>query len=207
MENKKQHKRNENKKLFTFKNAITIILFLFLILNGFYRVLIKQTDLLIDLSASILIISAYLLLFKKWKQDNFSYLIFALTIIVHNMYLYATTIFGIRFDHYMHFLGGFAIALVVDRIYRNKLSKSERIFLAIISSAGIGSIGEIIEWLGYNFLGNGDGFLLYGVGDEGEWQNATLDMLFNVIGGTFAGLFLTKFTKKQKQLNTKKEKQ
>jgi uncharacterized membrane protein YjdF len=204
MKNKQKHnilKRKKNKDSF-FKRIISICVFLFLIINLFYRLLIKQNDLLIDISGSLIIIIIYLYFFKRWKQDSLAYLFLAFSLILHNMYLYSTTFLGIRFDHYMHLIGGFTLAIVVDRILRDKLSIKERVFLAIISASGIGALGEIIEWLGYNFLGEGDGFLLYGFGDEGEWQNATMDMIFNFFGGLLFGLIIAfKNNKTNRKIN------
>ena len=121
--------------------------------------------------------------------DRFSYSIFLFALILHNMGLYATSPLGIRFDHYMHFIGGFALAVIGDRIFNEKMSRGKRFILIVVFALGIGAVGEIFEWLGYGILGTGDGFFFYGMGDEGEWRNSMLDLIFNSLGCISFALF------------------
>jgi uncharacterized membrane protein YjdF len=106
---------------------------------------------------------------------------------MHNLSLYETSPFGFRFDHYMHFVGGFTISAVTNRIFDDS-SKIKKLMLLVFISLGIGALGEILEWLGYSILGAGDGFLFYGIGDEGEWRNSIFDMIFNMFGALFFSL-------------------
>ena len=55
----------------------------------------------------------------------------------------------------MHFIGGFAIAIITDRIFNEKLTRFKRFAIVTIFALGIGAIGEIIEWLGYGVLESG----------------------------------------------------
>ena len=51
---------------------------------------------------------------------------------------------------------------------------------------GIGAFNEVLEYVGFDVLGYGSGFLEYGAGDSspvgGPWENASLDMLANLLG-------------------------
>lgn len=83
----------------------------------------------------------------------------------------------------MHYAAGIAIALFVDRYFYERLTHIQRVLLLCFAALGLGAVGEIMEWLGYGILGSGKGFFYFGVGDEGEWRNAILDMSFDLAGG------------------------
>lgn len=172
----------------TIKNLLSGISGLSLLILLTRNIINNNIGLIIDASASLILILFFYLMYDKLSQDNTSYFFIILTIIIHNSYLYGTSFLGVNFDHYMHFLGGFTIAIMTDRIFSLNLSKTKRVYLLIIAAMGLGSIGEVLEWTGYNLLGTGDGFLLYGLGDLGEWNNATKDMIFNGLGGAVMGL-------------------
>jgi len=78
---------------------------------------------------------------------------------------------------------------------KSKIEKTILILIAILAALGIGSIIELSEYLGYLFLGQGEGFLYFGgTGDltgnynlGGAWINSSVDMIFNLVG-SFAGL-------------------
>ena len=95
----------------------------------------------------------------------------------------------------MHFVGGFTIAIITDRLFNEKLSKTKRLLLLLAFALGIGVIGEIMEWAGAKFLGSGEGFFFYGIGDEGKWDNSVIDLLFNSLGAAIMG-FISLFEKK-----------
>lgn len=164
------------------KNTLTIIAGIIFIILGIRYTLQSRRDLIFDLLFSIFIVGFFYKFYNKIHQDYKSYffLIFALTL--HDLFLYDTSPLGIRFDHYMHFVGGFTIAIIADRLFNEKMGRLKRFILLVIFALGIGAIGEIIEWLGYTVLGLGEGFFRYGAGDEGEWRNAIFDLIFNTFG-------------------------
>ena len=60
---------------------------------------------------------------------------------------------------------------------------------------GIGAFNEVLEYVGFDVLGHGEGFLMYGDGDYspagGPWENACVDMLANLFGAVIGiGSFL-----------------
>ncbi len=180
----KINKSRDNK----IKNLLTIIAgIIFTILAVKYTISMRR-DLIFDVLASIIIVGIFYKLYNKLHQDYKSYftLIFALTL--HDLFFYSTSPFGIRFEFYMHFVGGFTIAIITDRAFREKTSKPKRFLLLIVFALGIGVIGEMIEWAGYKVLGIGEGFFKFGAGDEGGWDNSIFDLIFNSIGATMLAI-------------------
>ena len=176
------------------KNLTAVLGVIILIILFFRYSIVVKTEFVYDVVASTLIVAIFFIFYDKLHQDCISYFFLMFALIIHNLGIYATSPFGIRFDHYMHFFGGFTIAIIGDRIFNEKFSRGKRFVFVVIFALGIGAIGEILEWIGYGILGKGDGFFFFGMGDEGEWRNSMLDLIFNFIGGTFMGI-LTLFRK------------
>ena len=163
------------------KNILTVIAS-FILSALLIKHAIAKSEFIFDVILSISVLFIFYKFYDKLHQDNLSYSSLLFTLVLHNLGLYASSPLGVRFDHYMHFVGGFAIAIIFDRFLKESMSKSKRFALVIIFALGIGAIGEIIEWAGYGILGNGGGFLFYGTGDEGEWNNSIKDLIFNSLG-------------------------
>ena len=172
------------------KNVLTITAIIILLFLGIKAYILRNIGLVLDATVSILIFIIFFIMYQKLHQDVISYFFVIFTIILHNLYLYPTSPLGIRFDHYMHFFSGFTIALVTDRAFNENISKVKRFFLLVIVALGIGAFGEIFEWLGYGILGYGDGFFLFGSGDEGEWRNCIFDLIFDLFGGIMMGIII-----------------
>ena len=80
---------------------------------------------------------------------------------------------GIPFDRIMHFTAGIALAFVFYQFLSKSGIKTNKIALALLAifiATGIASMTEIMEFIGYSFLGEGEGLLFYGTGDFGEWK-------------------------------------
>jgi len=167
----------------TMKQVIAYIGFTLLFILLLYYKQLNEHDLILDAIVSIGLMAGFYWKYDTLKQDNWSSLALFAAVILHNTHLYGSAPFGIRFDHYMHYFAGFAIAIVVDRYFYERLTKLQRFILLSLIALGLGAIGEIAEWLGYGILGSGKGFFYYGIGDEGEWRNAVLDMIFDLAGG------------------------
>src|SRR3989338_637322 len=163
-------------------------LFIFFLLLIIYR-LYDEPDLFLDAIVSLLLYALFYHYHKMFHQDSLSWFFVTFTILLHNLHLYGTSPLGIRFDHYMHFIAGFTIALVTDRLLSERLPLFKRVIVLVLCALGFGAIGDVVEWLGYGILGSGKGFFYFGIGDEGEWRNAILDTIFNGLGGiTLASL-------------------
>lgn len=166
--------------LFFGSTVLGILLLFFLYTHEYHLVL----DIVVSLAAL-----AFVMIYKReLKQDAISIFFLVTALILHNLHLYGSTPLGIPFDHYMHFYAGFTLAIIADRLFFEKMHTLKHNFLIIFVALGVGSVGEIIEWLGYGILGSGKGFFFFGMGDEGEWRNAALDMIFNMSGAVLAAI-------------------
>ncbi len=165
--------------------AIALVVLLFLAA----RYISAKPVLFLDIISSFIIIGIFYKFYNKLHQNCISYFFLIFTLILHDLSLYSTAPFGIKFEHYMHFIGGFTIAKITDRFFIEKLSKPKRFLVLIVFALGIGVIGEIIEWLGLKLFGAGEGFFQFGIGDEGGWDNSIIDLLFNSLGALAASAF------------------
>lgn len=183
------------------KNILTVMSS-FILLALLIKHASPKSEFIFDVISSMLILLIFYKFYDRLHQDNLSYFFLLFTLVLHNLGLYASSPLGIRFDHYMHFVGGFTIAIIFDRFLKESLSKPKRFALVIIFALGIGAIGEIIEWVGYGILDSGEGFFFYGTGDEGEWNNSIKDLIFNSIGAvTFA---ISTLLRKRSKINLRK---
>ena len=114
------------------KKYLTIIVYTILILLVIKYSFTKQYDLFFDLAAAFILLIIFNLNFKHWNQNNISYFFLILTLLLHNFHLYAAKPFGIPFDHYMHFIAGFTIALIFDRLlFELPIKKRAGIFFGL----------------------------------------------------------------------------
>lgn len=167
------------------KNFLTIIGFSIIFILLVKYLLTSRREMALDSFLSLASLTLFYFYYKKLSQDNISYFFFLFSLVLHCFGLYGASFLGIMFDHYMHFIAGFALAIFADRLFFEKMSNRKRVILLLLFSLGIGAIGEIIEWMGYGILGSGEGFLYYGIGDEGEWNNSIKDLIFNSFGAVF----------------------
>jgi uncharacterized membrane protein YjdF len=118
-------------------------------------------------------------------------------LILHHLKLYGQTYFGwLQFDMVMHFVGSFALALILHQYLSTCegmgcSGKAKVACLAVLAAAGLGTFIEITEYFGYAKLPAGEGILHYGLGDEGDWADSISDMMFNLLGATLGVLMMT----------------
>ena len=182
------------------KNSITALAIVMLSVLAVRTIFIPKSEFVFDLIYAAAVIWAFHKSYESLHQDYVSYafLVFAMTL--HNLNLYASSPLGIKFDHYMHFVGGLAIAIISDRFFVEKMGKAKKFLLILFFTLGVGALGEIIEWLGFTLLGFGEGMFCHGMGDEIEWSNAIIDMIFNGLGAITIGLFTMNTTKRPPSL-------
>jgi len=144
----------------------------------------NRSDLLAQVALSIFALAIFIAISRRFHQDAISYFFVILIAILHNLGLYETYPLGIRFDHYMHFLGGLAVAIVIDRMYQESLPRSKRFVLLLLSALGVGAVVEISQWI--------DGYLLPGITlfQADDMSNSMEDMIFNGFGGIVIGMFV-----------------
>ena len=161
--------------------VVIIALILLMVKNHFNN----RDKLILDVAVSCITI---IILYKNYKRLNLTNLSFGLALfafLLHNLDIYDKYFLMLKFDHYMHFVGGFAVASIFDRLMHEKMRLGKRWFFLLMLSLGIGAAYEMMEYAGYVFLGEGPGMFFYGLGDEGQWHNAILDLVFNSIGAIF----------------------
>lgn len=142
-----------------------------------------QLDVLISLIGLLL----FLRLYDTLHQDSWSYGAFLLLLVLHSANLYWVQLPLVRFDHLLHVYGGFALGLVAERIVsRERWPHLQRAAVIVLLVMGVSAMHEIAEFFGYLFLGPGEGFLFYGLGDEGDWMNAMFDLAADFLGSLFA---------------------
>lgn len=125
-------------------------------------------------------------------------------IIPYNLYyvgeLYGAPQLGYHYDWLVHFFGAGFLAVALSSAFYPYLRKSIRsryaIFMILLFAiVGFGAMNEVSEFIGFTIFGHGEGFLEFGAGDaspnEGPWQNSSMDMINNTLGGIiFIGSFI-----------------
>jgi hypothetical protein len=125
-------------------------------------------------------------------------------IIPYNAYyigeLYGASQLAYHYDWFVHSFGTGFLAVAFSSILYPHLKRAFNskylIFLMLLLCVlGFGALNEITEYIGFTVFGYGAGFMEFGAGDsspfEGPWQNSSMDMVNNLIGGIiFIGLFM-----------------
>ncbi len=166
------------------------------------RDIFATPDIVFDRFMSAAVFIAILLWYRSLSQTVLTLIPTVVAVVLHALKLYGNTYAGIPFDMIMHVAAGFAIALIVFQYLRSCegvgcLNPWKLAFLAVFTAAGIGTLMEITEYFGYAHLATGDGVLHFGVGDEGEWNDAIWDMICNLIGAIAAVLLSILICKKR----------
>jgi hypothetical protein len=162
-------------------DLIAVLGIIAVIILGIHYFFTESLELVLHAIASIAVMVTFYGFGKRINQDTTSYLFVASTAILHNLNLYDTSPFGIRFDHYIHFLGAFSIAIIVDRLFKQEISRLKRFLILMVSALGVGAIVEIVQWLDYSLLPNFEAFKVDGM------SNTIGDMISNGLGGLAMG--------------------
>jgi len=184
----------------TYIYILAVLTFCFIIL---YSILTKTFYYIADSLISIIILTILFLSYRHFNLNKTIFILLSLSMLLHNFGVfgfYSESPFSFSYDKLTHFVGGFALAVfflnyIKTFFKKSKIEKTILILIAILAALGIGSIIELSEYLGYLFLGQGEGFLYFGgTGDltgnynlGGAWINSSVDMIFNLVG-SFAGL-------------------
>jgi len=163
----------------------------------------KNYDLIADRFYIVGVLVIFYYSYKIWYMDMVSVLVGLVPLLLHSWGKFGSRLFGIPFDHYLHFSAGFALALIAHKyiytITKRKISeKSQKsriitqagiLLIVLCVVAGIGSFLEVAEFYGADYLGEGRGVWLYGAGDFGGWENSVKDMIMNTLGAFFGSIF------------------
>jgi uncharacterized membrane protein YjdF len=121
--------------------------------------------------------------------------------------LYGSPQFNYHYDWFVHAFGVFCFSIVFCLIsypYFKKGFKSKLLIFVLILffMTGLGAFNECLEYVGFDVFGFGEGFLEFGAGDSsprgGPWENASMDMINNMLGGV-VGISLFLLLKKRKE--------
>ncbi|MBW2966250.1 hypothetical protein KY342_04055 [Candidatus Woesearchaeota archaeon] len=114
--------------------------------------------------------------------------------------LYGLSSLDYHYDWIVHSFGIFCYSIAFCSIiypYLKKGLKSKFLIfiLVLFFMLGLGAFNEILEYVGFDVFGYGKGFLEFGDGDSspyaGPWQNSSMDMVSNLVGGVIGtGSFL-----------------
>jgi len=190
------------KKRMTAEEYVLLTGVLFFAVWGVITIIKKDTDFIFDrfFSAGLVLL---LFAFYKITKLRLGIIIFAIAVLlIHHLKLYGNFYLGIPFDRIMHFTAGIALGLIAYHYLesRTDMKRIEIVAISVLIAAGAGSIMEIIEFVGYSYLGQGEGLLFFGKGDFGEWNNASWDLMNNAFGailGAFYAFFVFPLFKKK----------
>jgi uncharacterized membrane protein YjdF len=171
-----------------------------------------------------MIFLTFMFIINKWlKLEKFGFVLFNIALLSHNLgtfgfYDWRWGIFA--YDNIVHLLNSMVGAYIIFNFVARKLHIRERqrvkftvvdehkiifIFLVLASVAMLGAVVEIIEFLGFMYLGPGEGILFFGAGDSGnvddiagQYIDTMGDIIVNTIG-TIIGVILYYNVKYKKQ--------
>lgn len=199
----KRNKQQQNIISYKTINFFILSVFAFFTVWGVYTVVKWDKEFIFDRFFAASIALATFFLYRSMKLSVPTIAVGTFALVLHHLKLYQKVYLGIPFDHYMHFAGGFALALIFCEYFINSEKRpnyAKTFFLSICVASGIGSFMEIIEFTGKSILGHGQGLLFYGDGDWGEYNNTAWDMINNTIGAAAASvtMIFTAMFKKRK---------
>jgi uncharacterized membrane protein YjdF len=159
-----------------------------LVALGVYHAL-RSSTFVFDVAISLIGLLLFARYGERFGQDRASLVAFLAWVVLHNLGLYDKAVLLLPWDKWMHLIGGAVLALMVQRaLERERWGAAKQVFVVVAVVLGMGALHEIVEWLGYGYLGAGDGFLFYGQGDFGEWQDSVTDMMCNLAGAVCVAL-------------------
>lgn len=166
----------------------------------------------------------FIFLINRWlKLGKVGFILFNIALLVHNMgtfgfYSWTWKIFA--YDNVVHLASSTVAAYIIFNFIARKLhiKKNQRvkytvvdehkaifIFLVIASVAMLGTIVELIEYIGFMYFGPGEGILFVGAGDSGgvedvagQYLDTMEDIVVNSIGSVIGTLlyYYLKYKKK-----------
>ena len=199
---------------------IGVLLFILIIIYSYST---NDQEYVLDAVISIIIISFVFFIRKHLNLTNIGVSLLIASLLFHDFGMfgfYNKTPIIMQYDHFTHLFGMFAVSVVIFSMFKQFFKKSRMInFILIlfifVSTLGIGSLIEQIEYIGYLRFGTGQGLLRFGgLGDTpfdeknlramdivgGGWINTMLDLNYNFLGafiGTTLMYLINKFKLKK----------
>ena len=175
--------------------AAALVRLIFFVFGGVFTTNIWMADQLFSFAMAVSI----LLLWDRLRITIIGFLGSVLLLTLHNLGqfgFYNKSFFGLTYDIYMHTLFGLVAGYVAWHYFDAK--KYPTYILTILVVVGLGGLHEIVEVGGALAFGEGEGFLLFGPGDEGSFD-AIKDLTMNLLGGvlTLITCFSVRLIKKK----------
>jgi uncharacterized membrane protein YjdF len=133
----------------------------------------------------------FMFLVNKWlKLGKLGFILFNIALLSHNLgtFGFYNWEFGLLgYDNVVHLLGSLVAAYIIFNFVARKLHIKARervrytvvdehkaifIFLVIASVAMLGTVVELVEFIGFIYFGPGEGILFVGAGDSGNEEDA-----------------------------------
>jgi hypothetical protein len=156
----------------------------------------------------------FMFFINKWlKVGKIGFALFSIALLIHNLgtFDFYSWSWGIlAYDNVVHLTNAMVGAYIFFNFIARKLhvKKNQRVkftvvdehkvifvFLVIASVAMLGTVVEIIEFLGFMYLGPGEGMLFFGPGDSGKsddaagiYTDAMSDIMVNLLGSIIGAL-------------------
>ena len=195
------------------RNTIYIVFLLIFTALAIYN-LILGSQWFIDSVISVLLLSIAVFI-SRWVGAKASELVmFNIIIVIHDLGSFGFYNFHyglLYYDHIIHFLGGLLGAYIFFNVIARKLNtlKHERVgrtcvedhklmlaFFVISIVLMLGLVVEITEFVGYTYLGAGEGMMFVGAGDSdniadiaGQYIDTMQDIIANMAGAVISVLF------------------
>jgi uncharacterized membrane protein YjdF len=204
------------------KLVIYLIFLLLYLIFATYN-LVGGSQWIIDNVVGIALLT-FVFFVNKWlKMGKLGFILFNVALLTHNLgtfgfYSWSWKIFA--YDNVVHLLSSLVGAYILFNFVSRKLHirKNQRvketvidehkaivIFLVIASVAMLGTIVELIEFVGFMFLGPGEGMFFFGTGDSGNTEDVAgqyidtmTDIIVNTLG-SILGVVLYYYHKYRKQ--------
>ena len=204
---------DKNKTKFRTVFIISVVFFSILAIN-FY---LKSSLWVLDSISDVALIVAIYFLRNVLKLDfkEFVWLLTPIYIsILGSLGAYSWAHNNFQFDNFLHFYSAFIVTWIIFSHFSKTVSKKVKLSLPVLFLIVIGIISffglivEITEFIGFQYLGNGDGVFFTGVGDgEGVmlYIDTMQDLVINLCGGILAYVmfYFFKYKKVYLKSNTK----
>ena len=181
-------------------------------IQGIFSIFHKKAP-VIDLFTAAAIILIIFIIHRSVNFNKYVPLFLGLGFLLHTLGLYQIiqyegyigTLYGgpilnYHYDLIVHVVGVlfFSLAfchMIYTPLIKGLKSKMLVFVILFFFMLGIGALNEAIEYVGFDVLGHGEGFLEFGDGDStasgGPWENASLDLMANMVGSLIGvGAFL-----------------
>ena len=185
----------------------SIVIILFFVFSAVQR---KIYGYIADSIIIFIIMTLLYVSYDRLNQNPISYLMMLLALALHNAgvfgFYYKSPLgyfdpiweqhispHPFQWDHITHIFSGIALSLLFFSFFKkffteDKLHNFFITFSIFLIAQGVGAIGEIYEFAGYFFVGEGEGATGRGAGDyslywiSSDWINTMLDLVYNFLG-------------------------